>query len=231
MKILSLEDDPTTAKTLKIMLTHAGMDVFQVDLGEDAIELAKTYDYDLLLFDMDLPDMKGYEALREIRAAGVHTPAMALTGNDSTETKLKFYGFGGDDFLSKPFHREELIARIRAHVRRYRGQMIEEIITGDMCVNLRTQKVEINGSAVHLTSREYKILELMSQNKGRTLTKEVIRGHIYKGEEEPELKLIDVFICKLRKKLAAAGGQGEYIQTIWGRGYSMTDPEDIEAPA
>ncbi len=118
MRILLIEDDPTTSKSIEMMLTHANLNVYTTDLGEEGIDLAKLYDYDLILLDLGLPDINGHEVLRRLRLARVETPIMALTGDDSIDSKLKFFGFGGDDYLTKPFHREELIARIHAIIRR-----------------------------------------------------------------------------------------------------------------
>ena len=121
MRVLLVEDDPTTAKSIEMMLTNASINVYGTDLGEEAIDLAKLYDYDLVLLDLNLPDMTGHEVLRQLRMARVDTPILILTGHDDTENKLKGFGFGADDYLTKPFHREELVARIHAIVRRSKG--------------------------------------------------------------------------------------------------------------
>ena len=224
MRVLLVEDDPTTAKSIEMMLTNASINVYGTDLGEEAIDLAKLYDYDLVLLDLNLPDMTGHEVLRQLRMARVDPPILILTGHDDTENKLKGFGFGADDYLTKPFHREELVARIHAIVRRSKGHSQSIIQTGRIAVNLDAKTVEVDGKPVHLTGKEYQMLELLSLRKGTTLTKEMFLNHLYGGMDEPELKIIDVFICKLRKKLSAATGGDNHIETVWGRGYVLRDP-------
>ena len=224
MRILLVEDDPTTSRSIELMLTHANLNVFCTDLGEDGIDLAKLYDYDLILLDLNLPDMSGHEVLRQLRLARVETPILILSGADDTENKIKGFGFGADDYLTKPFHREELVARIHAIIRRSKGHSQSVIKTGSVNVNLDAKTVDVGGKTVHLTGKEYQMLELLSLRKGTTLTKEMFLNHLYGGMDEPELKIIDVFICKLRKKLAEATGGLNYIETVWGRGYVLRDP-------
>lgn len=224
MRVLLVEDDPTTAKSIEMMLTHANLNVYTTDLGEEGIDLAKLYDYDLILLDLGLPDMNGHEVLRQLRLARIETPILILSGSDDTDSKLKGFGFGADDYLTKPFHREELVARIHAIIRRSKGHSQSIIRTGQVSVNLDAKTVEVNGQAVHLTGKEYQMLELLSLRKGTTLTKEMFLNHLYGGMDEPELKIIDVFICKLRKKLSTATGGENYIETVWGRGYVLRDP-------
>ncbi|SDW43544.1 two component transcriptional regulator, winged helix family [Ruegeria halocynthiae] len=225
MRILLVEDDPTTSKSIELMLTHANLNVYATDLGEEGIDLAKLYDYDLILLDLNLPDMNGHEVLRQLRIARVETPILILSGADDTESKIKGFGFGADDYLTKPFHREELVARIHAIIRRSKGHSQSVIHTGQVAVNLDAKTVEVEGKTVHLTGKEYQMLELLSLRKGTTLTKEMFLNHLYGGMDEPELKIIDVFICKLRKKLSNATGGENYIETVWGRGYVLRDPQ------
>ncbi|SPF80811.1 response regulator transcription factor CtrA [Pseudoprimorskyibacter insulae] len=231
MRILLVEDDPTTAKSIEMMLSHANLNVYSTDQGEEAIELAKLYDYDLVLLDLNLPDVSGHEVLRQLRLARIETPILILSGADDTDNKIKGFGFGADDYLTKPFHRDELVARIHAIIRRSKGHSQSIITTGKISVNLDAKTVEAGGSSVHLTGKEYQMLELLSLRKGTTLTKEMFLNHLYGGMDEPELKIIDVFICKLRKKLCEATGDTSYIETVWGRGYVLRDPEPQEEPA
>ena len=224
MRVLLVEDDPATSRSIELMLTHANLNVYCTDLGEDGIDLAKLYDYDLILLDLNLPDMSGHEVLRQLRMAKIETPILILSGSDDTDNKIRGFGFGADDYMTKPFHREELIARIHAIIRRSKGHSQSIIRTGRINVNLDAKSVDVDGKSVHLTGKEYQILELLSLRKGTTLTKEMFLNHLYGGMDEPELKIIDVFICKLRKKLAEATGGENHIETVWGRGYVMRDP-------
>jgi len=228
MRVLLVEDDLTTSKSIELMLTHANLNVYTTELGEEGIDLAKLYDYDLILLDIGLPDMTGHDVLRQLRLARIETPILILSGADDTESKIKGFGFGADDYLTKPFHREELVARIHAIIRRSKGHSQSVIRTGLINVNLDAKTVDVASKAVHLTGKEYQMLELLSLRKGTTLTKEMFLNHLYGGMDEPELKVIDVFICKLRKKLSEATGGETYIETVWGRGYVLRDPEKSE---
>ena len=229
MRILLIEDDPATSKSIELMLGHANFNVYTTDLGEEGINLAKLYDYDLILLDLVLPDINGHVVLRKLRVARIDTPILILSGETDTENKMRGFGSGADDYLTKPFHREELIARIHAIIRRSKGHSQSIIKTGDIEVNLDGKTVEVRGNTVHLTGKEYQILELLSLRKGTTLTKEMFLNHLYVGMDEPELKIIDVFICKLRKKLSEATGRENHIETVWGRGYVLRDPKPDDA--
>lgn len=224
MRVLLVEDDPNTAKSIEMMLTNANLNVYSTEMGEEGIDLAKLYDYDLILLDLNLPDMTGHEVLRQLRLARITTPILILSGTGDTESKIRGFGFGADDYLTKPFHREELIARIHAIIRRSKGHSKSIIRTGKIAVNLDAKTVEVDGETVRLTGKEYQMLELLSLRKGTTLTKEMFLNHLYGGMDEPELKIIDVFVCKLRKKLVEATGEDSCIQTVWGRGYVLKDP-------
>ena len=224
MRVLLVEDDAATAASIKMMLVNENFICDTTDLGEDGLEIGKLYDYDIILLDLMLPDIDGYEVLRRLRAARVRTPILILSGLAELDHKIKGLGFGADDFLTKPFDRRELIARIQAIVRRSKGHSESTIRTGKLVVNLDTRVVSVDDQPVHLTGKEYGILELLSLRKGTTLTKEMFLNHLYGGMDEPELKIIDVFVCKLRKKLAQATGGSHYIETVWGRGYVLRDP-------
>jgi len=224
MRILLIEDDPSTAESIELMLKKADLNTYVTDSGEEGVELAKLYDYDLIILDLSLPDIDGYEVLRKLRMAKIETPTLILSGFDAPDNKIKGFGCGADDYLTKPFNREELVARIHAIVRRSKGHAQSVIRTGKIAVNLDAKTVEANGHPVHLTGKEYQMLELLSLRKGSTLTKEMFLNHLYGGMDEPEVKIIDVFICKLRKKLALVTGGANYIETVWGRGYVLRDP-------
>ncbi len=225
MRVLLIEDDSAMARSIELMLRSEGFNVYTTDLGEEGIDLGKLYDYDIIVLDLQLPDMSGFEVLKSLRLAKVQTPVLILSGNAIVEAKVKALGFGADDYMTKPFHKDELVARIQAVVRRSKGHSQSVITTGKLTVNLDAKTVEVDGSRVHLTGKEYQMLELLSLRKGTTLTKEMFLNHLYGGMDEPELKIIDVFICKLRKKLAAATNGDNYIETVWGRGYVLRDPE------
>jgi two-component system cell cycle response regulator CtrA len=225
MRILLVEDDSSTAKSIELMLKSENFVVDSTDLGEDGLEIGKLYDYDLMILDLMLPDIDGYEVLRRLRSARVTTPVLILSGLTEPDSKVKGLGFGADDYLTKPFDKAELVARIHAIVRRSKGHSESVIRTGKLTVNLDTRTVEVNSQPLHLTGKEYGILELLSLRKGTTLTKEMFLNHLYGGMDEPELKIIDVFICKLRKKLTTATNGENYIETVWGRGYVLRDPE------
>jgi two-component system cell cycle response regulator CtrA len=226
MRVLLIEDDSATAQSIELMLKSEGFNVYTTDLGEEGIDLGKIYDYDLILLDLSLPDMSGVEVLRQLRVGKINTPIMILSGTSEIDTKVKTLGNGADDYMTKPFHKDELIARIHAVVRRSKGHAQSVIRTGDIVVNLDAKTVEVSGNRVHLTGKEYEMLELLSLRKGTTLTKEMFLNHLYGGMDEPELKIIDVFICKLRKKLAVAADGNHYIETVWGRGYVLRDPHE-----
>jgi len=228
MRVLVIEDDRSTAQSIELMLKSESFTVSTTDLGEEGIDLGKLYDYDIILLDLNLPDMSGFEVLRSLRVSKVRTPILILSGLAGIEDKIKGLGFGADDYMTKPFHKDELVARINAIVRRSKGHAQSVINTDDLCINLDTKTVAIGGARVHLTGKEYQMLELLSLRKGTTLTKDVFLNNLYGGMDEPDAKIIDVFICKLRKKLANASGGKEYIETVWGRGYALRRPTDEE---
>ena len=224
MRILLIEDDAATAQSIQLMLKSEGYICDTTDLGEDGLEIGKLYDYDIMILDLMLPDIDGYEVVRRLREARVETPILILSGLSEADNKIKGLGFGADDYLTKPFDKRELIARVQAIVRRSKGHADSVIKTGKLEVNLDARTVEVDAKPVHLTGKEYGILELLSLRKGTTLTKEMFLNHLYGGMDEPELKIIDVFVCKLRKKLSQASEGEIYIETVWGRGYVLRDP-------
>ena len=249
MRILLIEDDSATAQGIELMLKSEGMNVYTTDWGEEGIDLAKHYDYDLVLLDLGLPDMSGYEVLNTLRKGKVDTPVMILSGLSGIENKVRGLGFGADDYMTKPFHKAELVARIQAIVRRDKGHADSILTFGDLTINLDSQQVSYADKKVHLTGKEYQMMQLLALRSGTTLTKDMFLNQLYGGMDEPELKIIDVFICKLRRKLRQAvvrskglpirdlsnermkdlAKQGViteaeshgYIETVWGRGYTL----------
>lgn len=216
MRVLLVEDDSAVAQSIELMLKSEGFNVYTTDLGEEGVDLAKMYDYDIILQDLNLPDMSGYDCIKQIRTAKVKTPILILSGLAGIQDKVKGLGCGADDYMTKPFHKDELIARIHAIVRRTKGHAVSLIQVGDLVVNLDTRTASVAGEPAKLTGKEYAMVELMALRKGSLITKEMFLNHLYGGMDEPEIKIIDVFICKLRRKLPPGT-----VQTIWGRGYML----------
>lgn len=225
MRVLLVEDDLAMARSIEMMLNGEGFNVYATDMGEEGLDLGKIYDYDIIVLDLNLPDMHGYDVLKKLRSAKIETPILILSGMSESDDKVKGLVFGADDYLTKPFDKSELVARIHAVVRRARGHAQSSITVGDLEIDLDGKSVSVAGQSVHLTGKEYGILELLALRKGTTLTKEMFLNHLYGGMDEPELKIIDVFVCKLRKKLATASGGNNFIETVWGRGYVLRDQE------
>ena len=230
MRVLLVEDDMTAARGITMVMKSGSAVVDHADTGEEALELLRHYDYDVVILDLVLSDMEGFEVLRRMRGARNNTPVMVLSGLARPEARVKALGMGADDVLSKPFDRAELLARIQAVVRRSKGFSQPTLRLGPVQLNLDSRDVLVHGQPVHLTGKEYAILELLVLRKGMVLTKEAFLNHLYGGMDEPEMKIIDVFVCKLRKKLALAGA-GNVIGTVWGRGYMMREPERGAEPA
>lgn len=225
MRVLLVEDDTATARSIELALASEGIVCDVANLGEDGLEIGKIYDYDIIILDLMLPDIDGYEVLLRLRSAKVQVPILILSGLSGSDQKIKGLGFGADDYLTKPFNRGELIARIQAIVRRSKGHSESVIYVGNkVAMNLDSRTVEVDNQPLHLTSKEYGILELLVLRKGSLLTKEMFLNHLYGGIDEPDLKIIDVFVCKLRKKLEKVSGGINYIETVWGRGYILKEP-------
>ncbi len=228
MRVLLIEDDSLTARSIELALAAEGIICDTAEVGEEGVEIGRIYDYDIILLDLILPDIDGYQVLLRLRSAKVKTPILILSGLSSVDQKVRGLGFGADDYLTKPFNKDELIARIQAIVRRSKGHSESVVRFDKVAINLDTRHVEVNGIQVHLTNKEYAILELLALRKGSVLTKEMFLNHLYSSMDEPEIKIIDVFVCKLRKKLADASGGVNYIETVWGRGYMLKDNESSE---
>jgi two-component system, cell cycle response regulator CtrA len=231
MRVLLIGQDAATAARVKMMLIGGNFFCDTTDLGDDRVKLSKLHEYDVILLDLRVPNINGYRVLRQLRRAHLRTPVLILSGLAELDPRIKDLGFDDDDFVSAPLDRGELIARIQAVVRRSKDHCESRIRTGKLVVNLGTRDVSVNDHSVHLTGKEYGILELLSLHKSTTLTKEMFLDHLYGGMDEPELKIIDVFVCKLRKKLAQATGGDHYIETVWGRGYRLRDPDLTKRPA
>jgi two-component system cell cycle response regulator CtrA len=223
VRALLVEDELTAAQGIAAMLRSGGVVVDTAEAGEEALELIRHYDYDIVVLDLMLPDMEGFDVVRRIRAARIEVPVLILSALSRPQAKVKGLALGADDFMTKPFDRAELLARIQAVVRRSKGYSQPTLRVGNVKLNLDSREVTVGDHPVHLTGKEYAILELLVLRKGMVLTKEAFLNHLYGGMDEPEMKIIDVFICKLRKKLARAGAC-DLIGTVWGRGYVLREP-------
>lgn len=231
MRVLLIEDDTLTARGIEALLKKGGIAVDSTSFGQYGLEVGKVYDYDGIILDLMLPDINGTEVIRRLRASSVKTPVIVLSGLSDCKDKVGCLDIGADDYVTKPFDGKELVSRVQAVIRRSKGHADSIIRIGRMTVNLQARRVEVDGNVVHLTSKEYSILELLCLRKGATLTKDVFLNHLYGGMDEPELKIIDVFVCKLRKKLMEALGGESYIETVWGRGYSIKDIDSQSSDA
>src|SRR5918995_1218153 len=229
MRLLLIEDDLAVAQSVELMLRAEDFQVETTALGKDGLDLVKVNEYDIVLLDLNLPDMSGYDVLRALRINRVKTPILILSGLNGIDDKVKGLGFGADDYLTKPFHKDELVARIRAVVRRSADPSESVVRFGDLVVKLDQQRAEFGGQDLHLTTKEYQIVELLAIRQGSPITKEMFLNHLYGAMDEPEQKIIDVFICKIRKKLMEASGGRDYIETIWGRGYTLREPQGLKA--
>ena len=224
MRILLVEDDRTIARGISFVLQQARMVVDTAETGAEAMELAKLYDYDAIIMDVMLPDAEGFDVVRRIRAGKNIAPILMLSGQAKAEHKIKGLNAGADDYLAKPFDQNELVARLQAIVRRSKGFAHSRLEVGGITMDLAAREVSVEGQPVALTSKEYAILELLVLRRGAVLSKENFLDHLYGGIDEPDAKIIDVFICKLRKKLASAGADS-LIGTVWGRGYIVRDQQ------
>jgi two-component system cell cycle response regulator CtrA len=229
MRVLLIEDESSTAQSIELTLKSESFNVYTTDLGEEGVDLGRLYDYDIILLDLNLPDMSGFDVLRSLRVSKVKTPILILSGVASIEHKVKCLGFGADDYMTKPFHKTELIARIHAIVRRSQGDAQSIVQTGDLVVNVDAKTVHIKQIRVNLTGKEYRMLELLSLRRGTTITKGMFLSQLYGGMDEPGIKIIDIFMCRIRKKLAIVSGGKDYIETVWGRGYLLREPREVKA--
>jgi len=231
MRVLLIEDDRMMARSIELMLQAGGFLVEKTQAGEDGVDLAEVYDYDMILLDLNLPDMSGLEVLRTLRRGKNETPVLVLSGTLEIDSKVKALSLGADDYMTKPFHKDELVARLRAVIRRSKGHAQSVITIGDMVIDLDSKLVHVNNQRIHLTGREYQTLELLALRKGKTLTKDVFLSSLYGGMDEPGAKIVDVFICKLRKKLAPATDGRHIIETVWGGGYVLREAGEAAVAA
>ncbi len=220
MRVLLVEDDTASAKSIEMMLKTEGYVCDSTDLGQDGLEIGKLYDYDLIILDLMLPDMDGFDVLRRLRMANVQTPIMILSGLAEPENKIKGLDIGADDYLTKPFHIEELMARVNALMRRSGGHARPRIQLGPVTVDLSSQRVYLNGEEIELTTFEYKVLNYLVMHPGEVVTKTDLSEHIYEEDADRDSNVIEVFIGRLRRKIDPDGTLNP-IETLRGRGYRL----------
>jgi two-component system cell cycle response regulator CtrA len=228
VRLLVVEDDPDVARRIEAACSADGFSAHIADDGIAALEMLKAYDYDAMILDLMLPDMMGFEVLTRLRSVRNNTPVIVLSGLNSTEEKVKCLTAGADDYITKPFSRVELIARIYAVIRRTSGHSSSVINIGPIEVNIKQRYVKVFDVEIPLTKKEYAIMELLAIKRGAILPKEAFLNHIYGGMDEPDLKIVDVFICRLRRKIASLTGGLNFIETIWGRGYILKSLDDTQ---
>ena len=234
MRVLLVEDQIASARTVCLALeTNCYAIVDRVDTGEEALDLIRHYEYDLLILSDTLPDAGSLDVVRRMNAAVRQVPTLILSDLNSPDARVRALNAGADDILSKQFEQDELCARIEAIIRRSEGHSQSCLQIGPLRLNTETHDVSMNGTLLQLSGKEYAILELLATRRGSVLTKAQFLSHLYGGADEPEAKIVDVFICKLRKKLSQAGAP-DLIGTVWGHGYTVRragdgQPSDIAA--
>ncbi|GBQ24460.1 response regulator transcription factor [Gluconacetobacter sacchari] len=229
MRVLLVEGDGSAARGTSNTLRSIGYLFDHALTGHEAVEMLRRYDYDLALLEMSLPDIDGYEVLRTVRAARLHTPIVAMSSMGGAHAKVRAFSAGADDYITRPYDTPELAARIQAIVRRSKGYSQPVLQAGLVRLSLDSREVTVKDRLVHLTGKEYMILELLMLRRGTVLSKFAFLDHLYGGMDEPEMKIIDVFICKLRKKLQQAGAK-DVITTVWGQGYMMREDAEEGVP-
>jgi two-component system OmpR family response regulator len=219
MRLLIVEDEPTLGTQLKNSLEGAGYAVDLATDGEDGHYLGSTENYDAVILDLGLPVMDGLTVLDKWRKEGKTFPVLVLTARDSWSDKVAGLDSGADDYLAKPFQTEELIARLRALIRRAAGNASAEMIAGDVRLDTRSGRVTLAGEPVKLTAQEYKLLSYLLHHKGKVVSRTELIEHIYDQDFDRDSNTIEVFVTRIRKKLGA-----DVITTIRGLGYSLDDP-------
>jgi two-component system cell cycle response regulator CtrA len=228
MRILLLQGHTAEAQACCVVLTGIGAMVDHVRTVCDGLMYLQTYEYDIIVVDQALPDMDGCDAICRMRAQGFATPVLMLADYKTGRARAQALRIGADDLLNKPYDRDEFAARIEAVVRRRNGYARSLLRVGALEIDMGSRAVRINENPINVTRKEYAILELMALRKGRVIPKQHFLDHLYSGLDGPETRVIDVFICNLRKKLAA-WGLGSLIDTVRGHGYIMRDMVDVMA--
>jgi len=220
MRVLIVEDEPTLARQLRETLEGAGYAIDVAEDGEEGHFLGSTESYDAIVLDLGLPEMDGLTVLDKWRKADIGIPVLVLTARDSWSDKVAGLDAGADDYLAKPFQMEELIARLRALIRRSTGNASSELTAGDVRLDTRSGRVTLGGTPVRLTAQEYKLLSYLMHHKGKVVSRTELIEHIYDQDFDRDSNTIEVFITRIRKKLGA-----DLIETIRGLGYSLDDPQ------
>jgi len=228
MRILMIEDDKAYAKSIQLALKLEGLEVETAADGEGGLDLGSVYQYSAILLDLGLPDINGHQVLKDLRNQKVQCPVIILSGNDQIDEQLKALGFGADLFLTKAISPKVLAAQIKALVRRSHGHSDKSVKVGRLSVDLDARLAYVDETVIGLTTKEFAMLELLALRKGNTLSKEAFVNHLYNGMDEPDPKIVDVFICRLRKKMADLSDGDNFIETVWGRGYMLRDPANAE---
>ena len=218
MRILVVEDDTNLNRQLKEALTEAGYAVDVAFDGEEGHFLGDTEPYDAIVLDIGLPQMDGLSVLEEWRRAGKTTPVLLLTARDRSSDKVQGIDAGADDYVAKPFHMEEVLARIRALVRRAAGLASNEIVAGSVRLDSRSGRVTVGGQSVKLTSHELRLLSYLMHHKGKVISRTELTEHLYDQDFDRDSNTIEVFVGRLRKKLPE-----DCIQTVRGLGYQIAE--------
>jgi two-component system OmpR family response regulator len=218
MRILVVEDDTNLNRQLKDALTEAGYVVDVAFDGEEGHFLGDTEPYDAVVLDIGLPQMDGLSVLEDWRRAGKKMPVLLLTARDRWSDKVQGIDAGADDYVAKPFHMEEVLARVRALVRRAAGQASNEIVAGSVRLDVKAGKVTVDGHAVKLTSHELRLLSYLMHHKGKVISRTELTEHLYDQDFDRDSNTIEVFVGRLRKKLPE-----EVIQTVRGLGYQIVE--------
>ncbi len=221
MRVLVVEDDADLSRQLKAVLTEAGYAVDTAPDGEEGHFLGDTEPYDAVVLDLGLPVIDGVTVLKRWRRAGRNMPVLILTARDRWSEKVAGFDAGADDYVTKPFQIEEVLARIRALIRRAAGHSSGELECGGLQVNSGSGRVTVDGDPVKLTAQEFRLLDYLMHHKGKIVSRTELTEHIYDQDFDRESNTIEVFVGRLRKKLG-----GDYIKTVRGLGYKLSPPGD-----
>ena len=225
MMIMIVADDPALVRSLDLIFKSAGWGCYAAADVDDAVSAAHAGgEFDAIVVDLDFTEANAVEAMRQMRRRGVKTPFLALIGVLGAGPFVEALAVGADVVVRKPFHKDELVAQCNVLGRRSHGLADSVVAAGDISINLDQRYVEHSGRKIPLTGKEFTMLELLALRKDRLVTKEMLLRHCYGGRDEPEIKIVDVFVCKIRKKIMKAVGVN-VIETVWGRGYMLRNPD------